>query len=54
MYGQSNDPDSKHYDDQAPLFSDERLREVPWTWEQLRPTIESEKTFEVDTQICCW
>jgi acyl-homoserine-lactone acylase len=44
-YGQSNKPGSTHYDDQAPLYSEERFREVPWTLDQLRPHVESEKTF---------
>ncbi len=44
-YGQSNDPASKHFDDQSPLFSQERFREVPWTLEQLSAQIESQKTF---------
>lgn len=35
-YGQSNHPDSKHFDDQAPLYSAERLRAVPWTLEQVQ------------------
>jgi acyl-homoserine-lactone acylase len=44
-YGQSNKPNSPHFDDQAPLYSEERFREVPWTLEQLRPKIESKQTF---------
>ncbi|MEE3371546.1 MAG: penicillin acylase family protein [Planctomycetota bacterium] len=40
-YGQSNKPLSRHFDDQAPLFSNEQLRSVPWTREQLAPNIES-------------
>jgi acyl-homoserine lactone acylase PvdQ len=28
-FGQSNKPSSRHYADQAPLYSAERLREVP-------------------------
>jgi acyl-homoserine lactone acylase PvdQ len=43
--GQSNKPGSKHFADQAPLYSDERFREVPWTLEQLRPVVESETTY---------
>lgn len=44
-YGQSNEPDSPHFDDQAPLFAGERFRDVPWTLEQLRPQIESITTY---------
>lgn len=43
-YGQSNQPGSKHFDDQAPLFSAERLREVPWTLDQLQGHIERSST----------
>ena len=48
MYGQSNKPDSPHFADQAPLYANEQLREVPWTLEQLRPHIESTRVFETD------
>ena len=40
-YGQSSKPGSKHYADQAPLFSAERFRRVAWTREQLADEIES-------------
>ena len=40
-FGQSNDPASPHFADQAPLYSEERFRKVPWTMEQLKPHIES-------------
>jgi acyl-homoserine lactone acylase PvdQ len=40
-YGQSNKSNSPHFGDQAPLYSEERFREVPWTLEQLRSKIES-------------
>ena len=50
-YGQSNKPRSKHFGDQAPLFSEERFRNVPWTLEQLRPMIESQNTFEYESPI---
>jgi len=43
-YGQSNQPGSKHFDDQAPLFSAEQLREVPWTLDQLQGHFEGIKT----------
>jgi acyl-homoserine lactone acylase PvdQ len=43
-YGQSNQPGSKHFDDQAPLFSAERLRDVPWTLDQLQGYIERART----------
>jgi acyl-homoserine-lactone acylase len=45
-YGQSNKPNSTHYADQAPLYSDEQLRSVPWTMGQLKPYIESQTTFK--------
>ncbi|MAV37446.1 MAG: hypothetical protein CMJ59_18550 [Planctomycetaceae bacterium] len=48
MYGQSNKPNSPHFADQAPLYANEQLREVPWTLEQLRPHIESTRVFETD------
>jgi acyl-homoserine-lactone acylase len=32
-YGQSNNPSSPHYADQAPLYAGHRLRPVPWTHE---------------------
>ncbi|MDP6447831.1 MAG: penicillin acylase family protein, partial [Pirellulaceae bacterium] len=48
-YGQSNKPNSKHFADQAPLFSEERFRKVPWTLEQLRSSIESTKKFAYDS-----
>jgi acyl-homoserine lactone acylase PvdQ len=44
-YGQSNKPGSPHFADQAPLYSAERLRDVPWTMEQLRPQITSAVTY---------
>lgn len=44
-YGQSNDPNSPHFDDQAPLYSEERFREVSWTMEQLQPVVETQTTF---------
>jgi acyl-homoserine-lactone acylase len=47
-YGQSNKPDSPHYADQAPLYSAEQLREVPWTREQLKPQIQSETTYQYE------
>ncbi|MHC4403129.1 MAG: penicillin acylase family protein, partial [Planctomycetota bacterium] len=43
-YGQSNQPGSTHFDDQAPLFSAERLREVHWTLDQLQGHIERTRT----------
>jgi acyl-homoserine lactone acylase PvdQ len=45
-YGQSNRAGSKHYDDQAALYSAERLRAVPWTREQVEAEVESEETFQ--------
>ena len=44
-YGQSNKPGTKHYADQAPLYSDERMRSVPWTFEQVKTQAESETAF---------
>jgi acyl-homoserine-lactone acylase len=44
-YGQSNNPNSPHFADQAPLYSEERLREVPWTLEQLQANVESKQQF---------
>lgn len=44
-YGQSNKPDSKHYADQAPLYSDEQMRITPWTREELKAHLESQTTF---------
>jgi acyl-homoserine-lactone acylase len=44
-YGQSNKPDSKHFADQAPLYSEERFREVPWTLAELLPNVESKTTY---------
>ena len=43
-YGQSNDPKSKHFADQAELYVEEQLRDVPWTREQLKPHLESQVT----------
>ena len=43
-YGQSNKPDSKHYADQAPLYSAERFRPVPWSDEELAAETESKRT----------
>ncbi len=45
-YGQSNKPNSPHFADQAPLYSREHFREVPWTLEQLKPVVESQITFD--------
>ena len=35
-YGQSTEPGSPHYADQAPLYADHRLRPVPWTEAEAR------------------
>jgi len=45
-YGQSNRPQSPHFADQAPLYSDERMRSVPWTMEQLKPHITAKTVFQ--------
>jgi len=45
-YGQSNNPASPHFSDQAPLYSEERFRAVPWTMEQLKPLIESTRQYQ--------
>ena len=45
-FGQSNDPASPHFADQAPLYSEERFRKVPWTMEQLKPHIESTRKYQ--------
>jgi len=45
-YGQSNNPASAHFADQAPLYSEERFRAVPWTMEQLKPHIESTRKYQ--------
>ena len=45
-YGQSNNPASAHFSDQAPLYSEERFRAVPWTMEQLKPHIESTRKYQ--------
>lgn len=45
-YGQSNNPASPHFADQAPLYSEERFRAVPWTMEQLKPLIESTRQYQ--------
>jgi acyl-homoserine lactone acylase PvdQ len=45
-YGQSNNPASPHFADQAPLYSEERFRAVPWTMEQLKPFIESTRQYQ--------
>ena len=44
-YGQSNKPHSKHYADQAPLYSAEQFRPVPWSAEELAGQTESKRTF---------
>jgi len=51
-YGQSNQPNSKHYDDQAPLFSSERLREVPWTLDQVKDHMEQVTTHKWQEKRC--
>ncbi|MCP4509976.1 MAG: penicillin acylase family protein, partial [Fuerstiella sp.] len=45
-YGQSNKPESNHFDDQAPLYSEERFRSVSWTLEQLLPEVKTQQTFQ--------
>lgn len=47
-YGQSNKADSPHYADQAPIYSQEKMRTVPWTLEQLRPLIESQISYQLE------
>lgn len=45
-YGQSNNPASPHFADQAPLYSEERFRAVPWTMQQLEPHVESTRQYQ--------
>ena len=45
-YGQSNKTDSRHYADQASLYSAERMRKVAWTRQQLDGRIESQTRLE--------
>jgi acyl-homoserine lactone acylase PvdQ len=45
-YGQSRRPESPHYADQAPLFSEGEMRPAWHTWSQLRDHVKSVKVTE--------
>ncbi len=45
-YGQSRRPESRHFADQAPLFSEGRMRPAWHTWSQLRDHVISTKVLE--------
>nr|MCU0980556.1 penicillin acylase family protein [Pirellulaceae bacterium] len=45
-YGQSRRPESRHYADQAHLYSEGRMRPAWHTWSQLRDHVESVKVLE--------
>lgn len=48
-YGQSNRPGTRHFDDQAPLYSTEQFREVLWSRDSLDRQAESTETLEYDS-----
>lgn len=43
-FGQSNDPNSPHYNDMSELFSRTKFKPVWYTWDQLKKHIESDVT----------
>ena len=45
-YGQSRRPESRHYADQAHLYSESRMRPAWHAWSQLRDHVESAKVIE--------
>jgi len=48
VYGQSDDPQSPHYDDQARLASERRFKPTFFDWNRLEENIESTMTLKVD------
>jgi acyl-homoserine-lactone acylase len=52
-YGQSRRPESRHFADQAPLYSEGRMRPAWHTWSQLRDHVKSRKVLEY-SQIFNW
>ena len=51
VYGQTDDPSSPHFDDQAQLASEKRFKETFFEWEQLQGNIESTVVLNIPTIV---
>jgi acyl-homoserine lactone acylase PvdQ len=51
VYGQSDDPSSPHFDDQAELASEKRFKKTFFEWNELQGNIESTVVLDVPTTV---